>query len=411
MHPMRSWISLVALALFTLTVPLAGPASAQPPPPASDPAAPPPPPPPGDQPAPPAPPPVAPPLQFQTPVSSMRLGFLAQPQYEAAGGAAADGFSQNLFVRRARFLVDAVVFKDFEVFFETDFADLFKSDAMGIKNGPGVILQDLMVTWKKWEFLKIDAGFMLPPLSHNALQSAASLYGWDYFAYTFRHTNAFRSSVPPIGRDAGVQLRGLLLGGHLEYRLGAFQGLRDAALVPAPGSMDEPELASNNMFRLAGRVQVNLLDAETGWFYAGSYLGTKRILSVGASFDVQDEYVYWAADAFVDLPLGGDGVTAQVNVAQWNGGDFVALPKQTGIMGEAGYRLGALGLSPIVRFEQLMFDDSAANPKQTRFGGGLAWWLHGHNANLKLFYVHTAVDSTPSNSWGQINLQWQYFVY
>jgi hypothetical protein len=378
----------------------AGAAWAQPP--ANEPPVEPPPPPPPSAPA---------PLQVTNPLGSLRFGFLAQPQYEAAGGAAADGFSHNLFIRRARLLVGGTLFNDFELFFETDFADLMKSDAMGVKNGPGSFIQDVIVTWKHFDFFKIDAGFMLVPLSHNAIQSAASLYGWDYFANTFRHSNAFRTAVAPVGRDAGVQLRGLLLGGHLEYRVGAFQGLRDPAVVVPPGMMGEPELQSRNAFRVAGRVQVNLLDAETGFFYAGSYLGTKKVLSIGGAFDAQDDYLYWAADAFLDLPIGGDGVTAQLNVAQWDGGDFVALPKQTGIMAEAGYRIGALRLSPIVRFEQLSFDDDAANPKQTRFGGGLAWWLHNHNTNLKLFYTHIAVDTDPSNSWGQINLQWQYFVY
>ena len=59
------------------------------------------------------------------------------------------------------------------------------------------------------------------------------------------------------------------------------------------------------MFRAAGRVQVNLMDPETGFFYAGTYLGTKKILSIGASFDFQDAqdqtaYKYFAGDVFVD---------------------------------------------------------------------------------------------------------------
>ena len=33
--------------------------------------------------------------------------------------------------------------------------------------------------------IKIDAGYMLPPMAHNAVQSAASLYSWDYFAFSF----------------------------------------------------------------------------------------------------------------------------------------------------------------------------------------------------------------------------------
>ena len=80
------------------------------------------------------------------------------------------------------------------------------------KNAPGLNIQDAFVTFRPFgEVFKIDAGFMLPPLSHNSLESAAKLYGHDYFANTFRR-NLFGIADPfrgdgesPIGRDAGVQ--------------------------------------------------------------------------------------------------------------------------------------------------------------------------------------------------------------
>ena len=36
-----------------------------------------------------------------------------------------------------------------------------------------------------------------------------------------------------------------------------------------------------NPFRLAARLQINLLDGEPGFFYQGTYLGAKRIFSIG----------------------------------------------------------------------------------------------------------------------------------
>jgi hypothetical protein len=82
-----------------------------------------------------------------------------------------------------------------------------------------------------------------------------------------------------------------VLGGHLEYRLGAFQGLRAQEVGT--------DVASNNFFRIDGRIQVNLLDAEPGFFYAGTYLGAKKILSLGGAFDFQSSYKYFAGDALV----------------------------------------------------------------------------------------------------------------
>jgi hypothetical protein len=162
------------------------------------------------------------------------------------------------------------------------------------------------------------------------------------------------------------------------------------------------------LFRTTGRVQINLLDAETGFFYAGSYLGAKKILSVGGSFDIQDDYKYFAGDVFADLPLGPGVLTAQVNVAHWDGGDFFpALAKQTGVMGEAGYLIADLHLSPIVRAERQWITD--ANDL-TRLGGGLAFWPFGQNMNLKAFYTNFKTENA-ARAVNQFNLQWQLYFF
>src|SRR4051812_31423097 len=60
---------------------------------------------------PPTPRPAPAPVKLETPTSSLKLGLLLQPQYEAAGSATLRGVSNNLFVRRARFLAGATLFK------------------------------------------------------------------------------------------------------------------------------------------------------------------------------------------------------------------------------------------------------------------------------------------------------------
>jgi hypothetical protein len=270
-------------------------------------------------------------------------------------------------------------------------------------------IQDAFVTYKPMgDMLKIDAGYMLPPLAHNAVQGATTLYMWDYFFYTFRSGNAFNSSGNPVGRDAGVELRGLVAGGLVEYRLGLFQGLRQ------PQSATES--VSRNFFRATGRVQVNLMDPETGFFYAGTYLGTKKVLSIGGSFDLDDTgdtdaYKYFAGDVFVDLPFGPTGVlTAQVNVAYWNGGTTIMAltPKATAIMGEAGFLIGGIRLSPIIHAEHLFV--SGDNNDDTYVGGGLAWWPYGHNTNLKAFYTYRKAQAA-TNGGSQFNVQWQLYFF
>jgi hypothetical protein len=292
-------------------------------------------------------------------------------------------------------------------------------------------IQDFVITWKAMgDLLKVDMGFMLPPMSHNSLQSAASLLAWDYFANTFTHSNAFSTPAPaisPVGRDGGLQLRSLAAGGMVDARLGLFQGQRDAANMAGV-------VGSRNFPRITGRLQVNLLDPETGYYYAGTYLGAKRILSVGASFDIQphndfeQSYKYWDVDAIVDMPLGPGVFSAQINYAYWNGHDYLLgppnamtgarsplLPKQSALMMEAGYRLADLNISPIVRYEQRFVGTATATlPDQKWIAVGLAFWPYGHNVNLKAFYQRIIPDDAPNpalHGYNQFVVQWQLFFF
>jgi hypothetical protein len=355
--------------------------------------------------------------------ASLKIGMLLQPQFESVGSQTAgpDGMANNLFLRRTRLLVGGTLFKTIEYFFETDSPNLFKGQiaapagapagtlASGEKGGIGVNVTDAFFTWKAYEdMIKLDVGYMLTPGAHNALQGAGTLLSLDYFTNTFNHQFAFNSggpAVPVAGRDAGAELRGLVLDNHIEYRLGIFQGKRNPATAT--------EVASQNMFRIAGRVQINILDAETGFFYAGTYLGKKKVVSLGAAYDFQSDYKHWAVDGFVDLPLGPGSLTAQVNFSKWNGGNFTNVPlvNQTALMGEVGYRFDAVPIAPIVNLEVRDIADSDAS--NTRIGGGLAYFPYGHNFNVKAFY--TNVNNKPavgdSHSSNQLQLQGQLYFY
>ena len=363
------------------------------------------------------------PLRLENSSASVQIGLLAQPQFEMVGAPDAESTSKNLFLRRIRLMVGGTLFNYFEYFFDTDYPDLFKVDSADQtagtgKNSPGLNVQDAFVTFKPiHDYIKLDAGFMLPPLSHNAVQGAGTLYGWDYFINTFRrnvlsNVDPFGSSgQSPVGRDLGVQLRGLVLGDHLEYRLGMFQGVRVGPL-PAMGMGTSGVAEANNFFRVAARLQVNILDAEPGFFYQGTYLGQKKILSLGGFYDFQDDYKSWGADVILDLPAGPGIVTAQANLVRWDGGNFIStLPKATAIMGEAGYLIQPIMLSPIARVEYLDADQPTATaPSEGRYGGGLAFWPFGHNSNLKAFFTHVHRDPAP-HDYNQINVQWQLFFY
>jgi hypothetical protein len=318
----------------------------------------------------------------------------------------------------------------FDYFFDTDYPNIglatpvpanmmAMTAASTTKTTPGMNVQDIFVTWKALgDAFKVDVGYMLPPQSHNALQGAGTLYGWDYYAFSFLHGNGFaQNAVSPVGRDTGLQLRGLVAGGLLEYRVGAFQGIRSTAAGSDP--------TSSNMPRFAARVQVNLMDAEPGFFYAGTYLGKKKIVSLGASFDYQknpasgssfdDAYHTFDVDAFVDLPLGPGVLTVQDDFVGWHGGTMITgLPKWTQTI-EAGYNITDLMISPIVRYERRWGGVGTGAmptdlPTIDRYALGIGFWPFGHNVNVKVFYSRIQ-EQNAAHGANQVNAQLQLYYF
>jgi hypothetical protein len=368
---------------------------------------------------PPAPPPAAPGgLKIEGKDATVKFGFLAQPAYEYLNRTAnTDEQFSTLFLRRARLMLLMTLGSQFELFFDTETANLGRGNGAtppggGVFDKTVMTTQDIIVTWKPMDEFKLDVGMLLIPLSHNGLQGATTLYGWDYYAFSFQQNGGLMNY---IGRDTGLQARGLIAK-HFEYRLGLFTGRR----APAPAAATPPlPRQSQAAPRVAARVQYNVFDAESAFFYGGTYAGSKRILSVGAGLDMQKQYKAFAGDAFLDWPLGPDVVTAQLDFVHYDGGtapdDWAPIAKQNDLMVEAGYRIGAIQISPIVRFEMAKMDTATAgNPNQTRIGAGVAWWYMGHNANLKLFYTYVKPEAdgvTTLSAYNQINLQSQFYVF
>ena len=204
-------------------------------------------------------------------------------------------------------------------FIETDAPNLGKTLAGAKDIQPPVLVQDAYAEFRFGDAFTLDAGLMLIPFSRNGLQSAATLLPIDYGAYTFSDSAPTQSTS---GRDTGFQARGYFAGNRL-YRIGAFQGLRDGGSAIA--------------FRYAGRVQYNALDTESGFLYPGTYLGKKKILAVGAAFDVQKDFHGYDADAFFDHPFGPGALTAQFDYNRYDGGrTLTTLPKQNDVLIEAG---------------------------------------------------------------------------
>jgi transposase len=157
-------------------------------------------------------------------------------------------------------------------------------------------------------------------------------------------------------------------------------------------------------------VQYQFLQPEgTGFFYTGTYLGTKRIAAVAAAFDTQNDYHAYDADAFVDHPLGPGAVTAQFDYNRFDGGrTFLMLPKQNVVLLEVGYFLRGLKLTPVVQFTNRGIIDTTVGD-QTQWSIGVNYWWAAHNANIKTAYGR--IDPRGLASQNEFTIQLQVFYF
>jgi hypothetical protein len=332
--------------------------------------------------------------------SSLKFGFLIQPQLELLETADQEATSTNLFIRRLRLIVGGTISEHWSFFFETDSPNLGKASpnagvtVPGAKDQSDIYVQDAYVTYSRGLAFKVDAGMIMLPHSRNGTQSAATLLAVDYGPYTFTDSSPGGERV---GRDYGVQLRGYPAGQKLEYRLAVAQGVRGTE--------------ARNPLRVTGRAVYYPFGAETGFFYAGTFQGTKRQAGFGGGFDVQEDASIYSADAFFETPIfdGRQGLTLQFNWMRNDGGSFLpALPKQDAFLVEAGYHVWNHRLTPFVQYQARDFA-SAAMPDQDTFQAGVAWWLAGHLRNLKFSVGRLHADAQPDRT--QVLVQFQLFYF
>jgi hypothetical protein len=325
--------------------------------------------------------------------SVFKVGLLGQLQAESLDTGASGEQAKNLFLRRARILLNYDFGDNLAVFLETDSPNLGKAGADGTKNAGDVFIQDFVVSYKFDKALSLEAGMFLPAVSYNHVQSAASLMPVDYGAYTFSSGGALGARV---GRDYGLQARGYAAEDRLEYRLAVLQGARGAG--------------ATNDLRICGRVMVQLFTPQTGLFYRGTSLGKTRTLSFGASFDVQEDYRSYSGDVFFDQPLGeGNGLTLKAELGMPDGGDFLpALAEQKNLLVEGGFYFASKKLMPFLQYASQDFE-SSARVDEERFAVGVGLFPRGHGNNVKLSWGQISPDRGESRD--QWLLQWQVFLF
>lgn len=341
--------------------------------------------------------------------ASLKFGVLLQgwadwTELPNASNTDTIGYQQNFYLRRARILFAGRLAKDVYFWFETENSNLGRAAAPSTNKALGTGLQ-VLTAWGEWriadEFM-LEGGLIRVPYSRIAMTSAASQLVLDTPSTTYLQQTATQSTGG--NRDTGFLARGYFLGHRLEYRVGAFQGVRQTA-------------QSKNSFRYVGRLQYQLLDLEDMYSptyiastsYAGSYLGDKKVLAIGGGFDAQKDYRYYSGDVFASIPLGPGAVESTFQYQYVKGGTTfpTALPLQNTIDIDLGYYIKSAKVAPVFRYEQRVLNGQ--DKKDYRICGGLNWYPFKYNFNAKFLYQRITPTTGPNLNEFTIQLQFYYF--
>jgi hypothetical protein len=329
--------------------------------------------------------------------TTVKFGFLTQPQFESLETSTGDDTDNTIFFRRLRLMAGGKITSKLSFFLESDSPNLGKELADGTHNAE-IYLQDAYVSYAFRPEFQLDGGMILMPVARNSGQSAATLLPIDYGPYSFLSSTITRSN---IGRDYGVQARGYIKK-HFEYRLGIFRGNRNH-------DGDFP-------YRYLARFVYYPFEADTGFFYSGPTFGQKRIIGIGASFDRQGSYSANSVDVFVDQPLNnGDAVTVRTDFIRYDQqtafkDQAAAMPTQSAWLVEGNYYFNKAKLAPFIQFASRdLTDPEAADYKKIQ--GGIAFYpLKNRNRiNIKAGFGRLLQTGVPDRNLFIVQTQFFYF--
>lgn len=208
-------------------------------------------------------------------------------------------------------------------------------------------------------------------------------------------------------RDTGAAMWGNLADGLLQYRFMVADGREGDNVV-------------KDSSRMTGRVHVSFWDPEYEYGYLGTYLGTKKVFTVGASYDYQPDVAYadfvmkagpkdysaWTVDLFMEYPtaagtwtLSGAVMDYSVDGALSGPSPDPTLPATSELEAyyvKFGYllpnKVGLGRLQFFTRYEDSDYQRTDPFFDRTWTGAGANYYLDGQRLKLTLEYATIDFD-------------------
>jgi hypothetical protein len=206
-------------------------------------------------------------------------------------------------------------------------------------------------------------------------------------------------------RDTGGTIWGNLADAMFQYRLSISDGR-------------EGEYVVKSSPRITGRIHVSLLDPEYSYGYRGTYLGTQKVLTIGASVDSQSDIAYgdyanktdpkdyqaYTYDIFFEYPYSFGTITASAAYFDYSVDGYPGNPdpemtpwiERDGSYVKAGYMfpepLGIGRLQLFARGEETNYGDGTGLSDQTWTSVGANYYINGQKLKVSFEYAQVEFD-------------------
>lgn len=335
----------------------------------------------------------------------LKLDYKGQLQLTVRdSGAEADGkgTTEEFNFRRNRLALMGAYGDKIGLYVQTEFGEDQNISPLGVSDGDNSDFQllDAVVRFKLHKSVNVWAGKFKYNLTRENLEACEE-------PLTLDRSLLIRAPFVTT-RDKGVAVWGNLADGKFQYKFDVMNGRND--------SVSSPE--SN--LRYSARAHVSLLDPETGYGYKGTYLGKKKVLTIGAAYQMEDAVAYansvvqsdavdyqaWTADLFFEYPVEQMG-TATFSAAYVDydlddayqgaapeAGTIGLNGEKNGYYVKAAYLLPNLPLQLFARGESWSFAnlDGVINQEINWYGGGVNYFFNDQNLKLTLELSKTDFD-------------------
>ena len=307
-------------------------------------------------------------------------------------------------------------------YFQTEYLEQKRIGALSVSasdGGRNFYVLDAQIRLAPADYFKVTLGKMKHNLTRENLEDCSEPLTFD--RSLFIDTPYKASST----RDVGIAVWGNLAGGLFQYRLDAMNGHTNTYADPRPGG---------SLARYTGRFQASFFDPEADYGMAGSYLGEKQVLTVGAAYQYEPKAIYgdiagndkvydysaYSFDIFYEQPAQAGTFTfsaAYLDIsfadaykeANPGMGSYGLNGQKNGWYVKGGYLLpmdiGPGMLQFFGRYDDFEFANlyntvtatDFYNQRVTRVGVGANYYIDGHDLKVTLEYYTTKFDKSDPN--------------